>query len=149
MRKIVIIALMALVAAFAFADEATDTLSSEVLTLYAEDGIDFTVAAGDVLTLTGPSDGEGNAFSAVLTLPDGTQEVVTGTLADGLCGSLSLCFDRHVLFKECRPIEEHCPESLKILSAFPAVHKFSPAGCRQACPDVGNAGLLTITSPFE
>ena len=91
MRKIVIIALMAPVAAFAFAVEATDTLSSEILTLYAEDGIDFTVAAGDVLTLTGPSDGEGNAFSAVLTLPDGTQEVVTGTLSDGLC-SLSCTF---------------------------------------------------------
>lgn len=91
MRKIVIIALMALVAAFAFADGTTDALSSEVLTLYAGDGIDFTVAAGDVLTLTGPADGEGNAFSTVLTLPDGTQEVVTGTLADGLC-TLSYTF---------------------------------------------------------
>ena len=91
MRKIVIIALMALVAAFAFADGTTDTLSGEVLTLYAEDGIDFTVAAGDVLTLTGPSDGEGNAFSAVLTLADGTEEVVTGTVADGQC-TLSYTF---------------------------------------------------------
>lgn len=91
MRKIVIIALMALVAAFAFADGTMDTLSGEVLTLYAGDGIDFTVAAGDVLTLTGPADSEGNAFSAVLTLPDGTQEVVTGTLADGLC-TLSYTF---------------------------------------------------------
>lgn len=76
MRKTIIIALMALVAAFAFAfaDETTDTLSTEVLTLYAGDGIDFTVVAGDVLTL-----------------PDGTQEVVTGTLADGLC-TLSYTF---------------------------------------------------------
>lgn len=96
MRKIVIIALMALVAAFAFADEAlagfdgevavtADTLSSQVLTLYDGDGIDFTVAEGDVLTLIGPVDGEGNAFSAVLTLADGTEEVVTGTVADGQC----------------------------------------------------------------
>ena len=91
MRKIVIIALMALVAAFAFADGTTDTLSSEVLTLYAEDGIDFTVAEGDVLTLIGPVDGEGNAFSAVLTLADGTEEVVTGTVADGQC-TLSYTF---------------------------------------------------------
>lgn len=74
MRKTIIIALMALVAAFAFADGTTDTLSGEVLTLYAGDGIDFTVVAGDVLTL-----------------PDGTQEVVTGTLADGLC-TLSYTF---------------------------------------------------------
>lgn len=73
MRKTIIIVLMALVAAFAFADETTDTLSTEVL------------------TLTGPADGEGNAFSAVLTLPDGTQEVITGTLADGLC-TLSYTF---------------------------------------------------------
>ena len=91
MRKIVIIALMALVVAFAFADGTTDTFLGEVLTLYAGDGIDFTVASGDVLTLTGPADGEGNAFSAVLTLSDGTQEVVTGTLADGLC-TLSYTF---------------------------------------------------------
>lgn len=91
MRKTIIIALMVLVAAFVFADGTTDTLSTEVLTLYAGDGIDFTVASGDVLTLTGPADGEGNAFSAVLTLPDGTPEVITGTLADGLC-TLSYTF---------------------------------------------------------
>ena len=102
MRKIVIITLMALVAAFAFADEAlagfdgevavtADTLSSQVLTLYDGDGIDFTVAEGDVLTLIGPVDGEGNAFSAVLTLADGTEGVVTGTVADGQC-TLSYTF---------------------------------------------------------
>lgn len=91
MRKMIIIALMAFVAAFAFADDAADPSTAESLTLYAGEGIDFTVEEGDVLTLTGPADSEGNAFSAVLTLPDGTEEVVTGTLSQDLC-TLSYTF---------------------------------------------------------
>lgn len=92
MRKIIIIALMVFVAASVFADGTADTSSAaEVLTLNAGEVIKFTVEPGNVLSLTGPADSEGNAFSVVLTLPDGTEEVVTGTLSDGLC-TLSYTF---------------------------------------------------------